>query len=460
MKQLKKLWGDSCFDRYVFVILIAMELLMSFTFMGYLHIPPISVTIAYLPILVAACLYRPAQAVIVGLVFGAASMYKASATYVMAADAVFSPFLSGNPAGSILLSVGTRVLYGLLIGFLFLFAKRQKHCRICIGAICAVAPKLHSLLVYTAMGLLFPELGYRYDSSFHFDLDDAVFLVLCIVVVELILALYQSAAIQNLKTCINQTVNNPYVSRKMSLFFVTCESFLVFMSVFAALYFSERETYMLKQHGVAVSRAISTDLLLLQSQFLIASLSLNAILMIFLFGVYRYMSYKEYRVEMDMLTGVMGRRLFFSHCDRVQKIKNADRKKAGWFLFVDADYFKDINDTYGHAAGDTVLKAIAANLQAVVGEDGKVGRIGGDEFAVMIEEPLSQQELGQRLDQFLEKISQSLPDKKVSCSIGACQFVFPRDVRLLLEEADAMLYRAKENGRACYAMKTVENDPV
>lgn len=127
---------------------------------------------------------------------------------------------------------------------------------------------------------------------------------------------------------------------------------------------------------------------------------------------------------------------------------------------MDADYFKDINDTYGHAAGDTVLKAIAANLQAVVGEDGKVGRIGGDEFAVMIEEPLSQQELEQRLDQFLEKISPSLSDKKVSCSIGACQFVFPRDVSLLLEEADAMLYRAKENGRACHAMKTVENDPV
>ena len=51
MKTIKKLWNYSCFDCYAFGILIAVELLMSFTFLGYLHIPPISVTIAYLPIL-------------------------------------------------------------------------------------------------------------------------------------------------------------------------------------------------------------------------------------------------------------------------------------------------------------------------------------------------------------------------------------------------------------------------
>ena len=80
MKIIKKVWGDSCFDRYSFGILIAIELLMSFTFLGYLHIPPISVTVAYLPILVAGCVFGPVQSVIMGAVFGAASMYKASAS--------------------------------------------------------------------------------------------------------------------------------------------------------------------------------------------------------------------------------------------------------------------------------------------------------------------------------------------------------------------------------------------
>lgn len=96
MKMTKKLWGDSCFDRYSFWLLIAIELLMSFTFLGYIHITPISITIAYLPILAAGCLLGPIQSVILGLVFGLASMYKASASYVAQGDAVFSPFLSGQ----------------------------------------------------------------------------------------------------------------------------------------------------------------------------------------------------------------------------------------------------------------------------------------------------------------------------------------------------------------------------
>lgn len=100
--------GVSNFDRYIFAMLIALEFLMSFTFLGYIHIPPISITTAYIPILVAACILGVSQAAVVGTVFGLCSMYKASATYVMASDMVFSPFLSGAPVKSLLLSVGTR----------------------------------------------------------------------------------------------------------------------------------------------------------------------------------------------------------------------------------------------------------------------------------------------------------------------------------------------------------------
>ena len=62
--------------------------------------------------------------VIVGAVFGLASMYKASASYVLPADAVFSPFLSGSPVASFLLSVGTRVFFGLVIGLAFFSRKK------------------------------------------------------------------------------------------------------------------------------------------------------------------------------------------------------------------------------------------------------------------------------------------------------------------------------------------------
>ena len=166
------------------------------------------------------------------------------------------------------------------------------------------------------------------------------------------------------------------------------------------------------------------------------------------------MAYKEYRGELDELTGIMGRRMFFYHCDKIQKANTADLKKRGWFLFVDADYFKEINDTFGHSVGDKVLREIAVNLQKTFGEDGKVGRIGGDEFAVMIENPLPRQDLERRLEQFLQCISGTLPDKKISCSIGAYEFVFPQNMNHILTETDHMLYKAKGNGRACFAVKS------
>ena len=105
MKQNK--WKHLKFEKYVFVLLLAIELIMSFTFLGFIHIDPISLTTAYIPIVVAGCLLGPLESTLIGLVFGLASMYKASALYVVSDDKIFSPLYSGNPIGSILLSVGS-----------------------------------------------------------------------------------------------------------------------------------------------------------------------------------------------------------------------------------------------------------------------------------------------------------------------------------------------------------------
>ena len=453
MAVIRKLWSKSCFDRYLLGILIAIEFLMSFTFLGYIHLPPLSVTTAYIPILVAGCLLGPAQSVVIGLVFGSASMYKASATYVMPADAAFSPFLSGSPISSLLLSVGTRALFGLLIGIAFLLARKRKHFRLWAGVISMFAPKVHSLLVYTTMGVLFPELGYHYHSALHWAWDDSVFAAICVITVEVLWAIYQSKTIRHIKLCMDQSFQSPYSSRRMNLFFVMFEFFVLCMAVFAANYFSQRESFMLNQHGIAVSPSISADLMHLQIQFLFAMLSLNAISVILLMSIYKYMAYNEYMGDLDALTGVMGRRMFLYHCEKAQKTSRPDQKRTGWFLFVDADYFKTINDTFGHSVGDQVLQEIAVNLQRMAGDDGTVGRLGGDEFAVLIESSMPQDELKRRLDQFLQGISCALAGKRISCSIGAYEFVFPQNIKYLLEETDNILYKAKELGRACYVMQ-------
>jgi uncharacterized membrane protein len=116
--------------RYTFVILIAIELLLSFSFFGYIHIEPISVTIAYIPVILAGALTGPAEAMTVGAVFGLSSMWKASANYVMPSDQLFSPFFSGNPFGSFMISTGARMLFGLAIGLLYTASRRSRHPRL------------------------------------------------------------------------------------------------------------------------------------------------------------------------------------------------------------------------------------------------------------------------------------------------------------------------------------------
>ena len=95
-----------------------------------------------------------------GLIFGFGSMYKASALYVMADDRLFSPFQSGAPLESLILSVGTRLLFGVLTGLLFAWSRKRKHAQFfeCLTAF--IAPKLHAFLVYTAMGIFFPSSGF------------------------------------------------------------------------------------------------------------------------------------------------------------------------------------------------------------------------------------------------------------------------------------------------------------
>ena len=110
-KEKKDAAGETMNNKYVFWALIAIELFMSFSFLGYIHIEPISLTFVYIPVSMAGCMLGPKEAAAVGAVFGFASMWKASAFYVGAGEAVFSPTMSKSPLESIFLSVGTRTLF-------------------------------------------------------------------------------------------------------------------------------------------------------------------------------------------------------------------------------------------------------------------------------------------------------------------------------------------------------------
>lgn len=410
MKQNK--WKHLKFEKYVFVLLLTIELIMSFTFLGFIHIDPISLTTAYIPIVVAGCLLGPLESTLIGLVFGLASMYKASALYVVSDDKIFSPLYSGNPIGSILLSVGSRVLFGFVIGYLFSIIKGRKYEKIGIWILSLISQWIHAFLVFTVMGACFPQLGYTGMSTFHMGINDALIALCCLFWVEVAYKIYHKERIQKYKDAVNQSLDDPYLSSKIVAISSGISFLIICIAIFSTGYFANRSTCMLKQHRVHVTRTI----------------------------------------EIDSLTGVMGRRLFLQHCQNIQSDQRIQGHQ-GWFLFLDVDWFKQINDKLGHIAGDETLKKFAMFLKEQFEPYGAVGRVGGDEFAVMIEEEMSQEALEEEMKQFFQNISGIQKEVTVSCSIGVYRFKYPKTIKELLTKTDEILYEAKANGRGCFVIR-------
>lgn len=309
----KFLQRHSQVKKYAFILLIAIEFLMSFTFLGYIHIPPISITFAYIPILVAGCFLGIGQATFLGLLFGLASMYKATAFYVLSSDRMFSPFLSGSPAASLFLSVGTRTLFGLLVGLAFFLVRRFfPYKRLGIGIISFLAPTVHAAMVYTAMALLFPRQNSGGTSTFMLDLSNVFATLLCVVLLQVLWVLYRLPIVRNFCSHVNQPTENLrgrnplYIAWGIFILFTICAA------IASSCYFANRMSYMLTAHGVTLTSEINHDLLHLQYQFMIAAFSLNFIMAISLMIIYKYLSYKTFLSELDGLTNVMGRKIFLT----------------------------------------------------------------------------------------------------------------------------------------------------
>lgn len=440
------------FQDYVFMALAAIELLMSFTFLGYLHIAPISITFAFIPVVIAARYLGTWQAVTIGAIFGLSSMFKASAYYVLPLDKVFSPVDSPSPIASILLSVGTRMLFGLLMGLIFHVLRVRKYFRLWTDLLCLLAPKLHGLLVYVALGLFFPEFGYSANNTLVLSASDIAASVLCLLAVELVQWIWHLAPTRNFYAYVEKAdAILPHERKAPAIWgiFLLC---MLLAGSASTIYFSQRMSYMLQNHGLNISADINHDLTHLQIQFLIAMLAIYFITALSMLLVYKYQSYREYLGGLDGLTGIMGRKMFLEHCDLLQE-KTDLSGQDGWFLYIDIDYFKMINDTLGHPVGDTVLKSVAAILERDFGGWGCAGRLGGDEFAVILDKNITEEDMKKRLEQFQTDISDILPaPKRVTSSIGACHFRYPQDMQEVYEQTDKILYQAKRNGRTCYVI--------
>jgi len=162
------------------------------------------------------------------------------------------------------------------------------------------------------------------------------------------------------------------------------------------------------------------------------------------------LSKADYEANHDPLTGALNRRGLQALIDGFKPRRY--RKDTAWFCHIDLDEFKQVNDLYGHVAGDSVLKRAAQLFAAHPFGDTKVARLGGDEFVILVMSDLSPVELRNACEDLIKRVS--APDMhdgqefSNGCTIGAAQFSpGDADLETLLKWSDLALYKAKGLGR-------------
>ena len=162
----------------------------------------------------------------------------------------------------------------------------------------------------------------------------------------------------------------------------------------------------------------------------------------------------RFLAHFDSLTGIPNRSTFNKQLD--QEIASAlDKRRGLAVMCLDLDRFKDVNDLFGHAAGDAALKGVAKRITAVLRDGQMLARLSGDEFAIIVPELSNPEAAGRIAENILEVLQAPNEDpdadSPISTSIGIA--ICPNDAterQALLSHADTALYRAKNEGRGIY----------
>jgi len=156
----------------------------------------------------------------------------------------------------------------------------------------------------------------------------------------------------------------------------------------------------------------------------------------------------------DALTGLANRQALRRALD--DALVSAVRRKHRCSMFLlDLDRFKAVNDTLGHPAGDTLLRLVALRLRDVIGKAGQVGRLGGDEFEVVLPSTSDKTELSKLAQGIIDSLSRPYTINGTAVSIGASVGIVTSDYDDrtsddLMRDADLALYAAKAAGKGCF----------
>jgi diguanylate cyclase (GGDEF)-like protein len=173
----------------------------------------------------------------------------------------------------------------------------------------------------------------------------------------------------------------------------------------------------------------------------------------------RYQVQLEHQANYDALTGLPNRNLLHDRLRQAVYAQRAPRNIA--VVFMDLDHFKFVNDSLGHGAGDKLLKGMGERLRAGLREGDTVGRVGGDEFVLILHDQSNEEVMFRAMQRIAARVAEPIEvegkELYITCSAGIS--LYPQDgldVDTLLKNADAAMYRAKEHGRNNFQFYTAE----
>ncbi len=161
----------------------------------------------------------------------------------------------------------------------------------------------------------------------------------------------------------------------------------------------------------------------------------------------------------DALTALPNRIMFGDRFTQALAQAQRYRRRLA-LLFIDLDGFKGVNDSYGHGVGDVLLKEVAGRLRSNLRKGDVIGRIGGDEFVVLVEELSEPEELAVLSRKIIEVVAEPVVVQGQSCQVTASIGIstYPedgRDSQMLFKNADTAMYRAKEKGKNCFQFYSI-----
>ncbi len=163
----------------------------------------------------------------------------------------------------------------------------------------------------------------------------------------------------------------------------------------------------------------------------------------------------QFMAQNDPLTGLPNRSLFDDRLAQALRLARRNRYEVA-VMFIDIDFFKSINDQYGHAAGDAVLQAFAARASAVLRSADTLARLGGDEFGLIADNLHDRRDAENVAAKLIAATREAFvlndhQQANLSVSIGiAFTSEGTAEANSMLRQADAALYEAKRAGRNCY----------